>query len=245
MATRAAPRARFTGERRFYTGMALAMALIVFIGFAPTYYLAPWNPALQPLRPIVHLHGAFCTAWILLLVAQALLIGFRRPDIHKLLGGAGLAVAAGILITGIVVALTAQRRVHTDLTAGTMADPYVFLVYPMFAIGLFAAFAIAGLLNRRRPEVHKRLMLLATMSLTVPALARIVARSVPGMPGVWGALPLINLFLIALAVHDLRTRGRLHSATIWGGGILLLSEPLRVAIGFSAPWQAFAGMLMA
>jgi len=157
MATLAAPRVRFTGERRFYTAMALAMAL----------------------------------------------------------------------------------------TAGTMADPYVFLIYPLTAVGLFAAFALAGLINRRRPEVHKRLMLLATMSLTIPAIARISLRSIAGFPGVWTALLAINLFLLALAVHDLRTRGRLHEATLRGGGLLLLSEPLRIAIGFSAPWQAFAGMLMA
>ena len=54
----------------------------------------------------------------------------------------------------------------------------------------------------------------------------------------------LNVFLAALAIHDLRTRGRLHPVTLWGGGIVVISEVLRFAIGFSAPWQAFAKALM-
>jgi hypothetical protein len=55
---------------------------------------------------------------------------------------------------------------------------------------------------------------------------------------------LIDVFLAAMVIHDLVTRGRLHPVTLGGGGFVLLSEPLRFAIGFSAPWQAFAQTLM-
>jgi hypothetical protein len=47
-----------------------------------------------------------------------------------------------------------------------------------------------------------------------------------------------------MAIHDLRARGRLHPVTLWGGTVMVLSEVLRFAIGFSAPWQAFARTLM-
>ena len=245
MATRAAPQARFTGERRFHTGMALAMATVTFIGFAPTYYLSGLNPAARPLIPIVHLHGALCTGWVLLLVLQTSLIGMRRPDLHRSFGIAGVAIAFAILVSGPFVALFHQRRIHTPLTAGTMNDPQVFLVYPMAVLATFALFVIAGLVNRNRPQVHKRLMLLATISLVIPALARISIRLIPGMPGVFGGMAMANLFLVAMIVHDLRQRGSLHPVTLWGGGLLLLSEPLRVAIGFSAPWRAFAAAAMA
>ncbi|MGH7577880.1 MAG: hypothetical protein ACREM1_22505 [Longimicrobiales bacterium] len=53
-----------------------------------------------------------------------------------------------------------------------------------------------------------------------------------------------DVFLAALVFYDLATRGRLHPATLWGGGFLLASGPLRVAIGYSRPWQDFARMLM-
>jgi hypothetical protein len=55
---------------------------------------------------------------------------------------------------------------------------------------------------------------------------------------------LVNLFLIAMVIHDFYTRGRLHPVTLWGGLVTLLSEPLRFAIGYSAPFQAFARSLM-
>lgn len=245
MATRVAPRVRFSSERWFFCGMALVMAATVFVGFAPTYFLAALNDApTPPLTLDVHLHGALATGWILLLVAQAGLVAARRTDIHRIVGVAGTAVAAGVLVSGVLVALDSHRRVHTDATAGTLADPHVFLVFPLVGITLFGLFAAIGVANRRRPDHHKRWMLLATISLIGPAIARIVTRTAPAVPGAIGALVLINLFLAALAVWDLRTRGRLHSVTLWGGGFLLLSEPLRIAIGFTRPWHDFAFSLM-
>jgi hypothetical protein len=237
-------------DRRFFTGMALAMAAATFAGFAPTYYLAGLNDSPRPLlTPSVHLHGALCTAWVLLLIVQTRLIASGRREVHKRLGIAGAVVAAAVLASGVYVALHSQRRVHTEATADTLADPYVFLIFPFSSVGLFALFVTLGVLYRRRSDAHKRLLILATSSLIIPALARIVTQVVSGIgivgvPGVVGALVLMNVFLIALAVHDYNTRGRLHPVTLWGGGFLLLSEPLRFAIGFSAPWQAFARAVM-
>jgi len=167
-------------------------------------------------------------------------------------------LAVATLVMGIIVAMGSERRVHTAANAGTLADPYVFLILPLSAVGLFALFAIIGIAIRKHPAAHKRMMLLATMSLLGPALARAATQAmtalsgsgptfaftlVPGA-GALAALALIDVFLAALVVYDLLTRGRLHPATLWGGGFLLLSEPLRVAIGYSQPWQDFARMLM-
>jgi len=243
MAIAGAQHTQFLTERRFFTGMAIAMAAAAFIGFAPTYYLAAWNDA-PPLAASVHLHGALNTGWMLLLVIQASLIAADRRDIHKLTGAVGIALAAAILASGVFVAINSERRVHTEANAGTFADPYVFLIFPLVGVVLFALFVALGVLNRSHPDAHKRLMLLATMSLLVPALARIVVRVTTVVPQVIGAMILVDVFLAALVAYDLTSRGRLHPATLWGGGFLLVSEPLRVAIGFSEPWQAFARMLM-
>jgi hypothetical protein len=92
-------------------------------------------------------------------------------------------------------------------------------------------------------------MYLATAGLIGPALARIITLcskglGMVGVPGALGALLLVDLFVVALAVHDLRTRRRLHPATLWGGAFLILSGPARVALGYSAVWQSFAQALM-
>jgi len=44
-------------------------------------------------------------------------------------------------------------------------DPRRFLIVPLFAVGLFAVFVVAGIRARRDPQRHKRLMLLATIAL--------------------------------------------------------------------------------
>lgn len=236
-------------ERRFFTGMAVALAAVTFIGFAPTYYLAGLNDRVTPaLTPSVQIHGLLCTAWILLLIVQTRLVAAGRRDIHKKLGIAGVVIAAAIVITGVMLALNSQRRTHTAATADTLADPYVFLIFPLSAVALFAAFATFGVLNRHRPDVHKRLMLLATANLTIPALARIVNHlsglGIVTVPGVIGGAVLVNLYLVPMIVHDYNARGRLHPVTLWGGACILISEPLRFAVGFSAPWQAFARAVM-
>jgi hypothetical protein len=257
MAISVAPGVRILDERRFFTGMALAMAAAAFAGFAPTYYLAAWNDGPRPvLTPSVHIHGALSTAWIALLIVQARLIAARRLDIHRWTGMAGAALAAAILVMGVFVAIHSERRTHTAANADTLADPYVFLVFPISAVVLFALFVLIGVATRKNAATHKRMMLLATISLLGPALARVATQAlsaaagkgfaftlVPGA-GAVAALVLEDLFLAALVVYDWRTRGRLHSATLWGGGFLLLSEPLRVALGYSQPWQDFARLLM-
>lgn len=237
--------ARLLSDRRFFVSMAVAMAAATLVGFGPTYFFAALNDAPTPvLTPAIHIHGGLCTAWVFLLIVQTALVAAGRRDIHRKLGIAGGVVAAAIIASGLYVALHSQRRVHTDATADTFADPYVFLIFPMSSITLFAVFVTLAIVKRRAADSHKRLMLLATASLIIPALARMVTQAnallgssfVP----VVGAVVLVNGFLIALLVHDFHTRGRLHPVTLWGGGFLLLSEPLRFLIGFSAPWQALA-----
>jgi hypothetical protein len=241
-----AAQVRLAGERRFFTGMALSMAAVAFAGFARTYYLAGFHDAPTPvLTPWIHVHGALCSVWVLLLIVQTRLIAAGQRATHALLGSLGAVVAAATFITGIYVAIHSQRRVHTATTADTLADPYVFLIFPFTSVCLFALFVVLGVARRHHAEAHKRLMLLATANLIIPALARIVTQvsgelQIVGVPGVVGAVILLNVFLVAMAIHDLSTRGKLHPVTLWGGGFVLLSEPLRFVIGFSAPWQAFA-----
>jgi uncharacterized membrane protein YozB (DUF420 family) len=184
-----------------------------------------------------------------MLIVQTQLIARGRRNVHKVLGFAGAAIAATTTITGVMVAIGSERRVHTTDNTGTLMDPYVFLMFPTTAIGLFALFVGLAIIKRNRPDTHKRLMLLGTISLIGPALARLVTMGVKGLgmvglPGVVGAVLLMNIFIAAIAIRDLKTRGHLHPATLWGGGLFVLSEPLRFVIAFSEPWQALARALM-
>lgn len=220
--------------RWFYPAAALALAVITFVGFAPTYYLTPvfthrtW-PAL------VHVHAALFTGWVGLLIAQVTLVRARRLDRHRRLGVAALLVALAMLAAGTLTAIAAARRG----LAPPGLDPLTFLVVPLGALVAFAVLLGAAIAQRRRPEWHKRLMLLATFAILTPALAR--------LPGVGQrpviALALTGLLVILLAGWDFRRLGRLHAATAWGGGFLVASAPLRFIVGHTAAWHGFAAWL--
>jgi hypothetical protein len=98
----------------------------------------------------------------------------------------------------------------------------------------------AALLLRRRTDYHKRLVLIATFELVTAAVARWPGVTSLGPPGFFG---FTDLFLVPLLIYDISTRGRVHPATLWGGLFLIASQPLRLLIGLSAPWAAFAAWL--
>src|SRR3546814_3442556 len=109
-----------------------------------------------------------------------------------------------------------------------------------------SAFFAAGIARRREPEVLMRLMLLATLTLVVPALARLTMHAhLPWLPGgPIGGMIVSDVVLAALCGFDLVTRGRLHRVTLWGGAALLASEPLRFMVGTTDAWHSIARVLI-
>src|SRR3954466_8267732 len=87
-----------TGEHFFFGGMSVLIALIVFIGFARTYYLAGIFEAKRSFAPLVHVHGAVFTCWIALLVVQTFLVGTGHTRAHRRLGLLGLGLAPLVVV---------------------------------------------------------------------------------------------------------------------------------------------------
>ena len=233
-----APIVRLSAERRFFLSMAIALALCTFAGFARTYYLMEYSGAAD-LAWMVHVHGLLFTAWVLLFGLQAGLISARRHDIHVITGSVGIALAVAMIVLGLWIAVTRSRP--PALVPLTIEQ---FLIFPLFSIGLFALFVGLAFANRHRPDHHKRYMLIASINVILPALARMTVL-IPFLPrGVMGGLIIADLFLVALAIFDWRTLGRLHRATIIAGGITLISEPLRFLIARSEWWPPVARMLI-
>lgn len=248
MATRAASGTAARSEHLFYTGMAIAMIAFVVAGFAPTYYFASYLGRVPPeefaaLSPLVHVHATVSMAWMLLFAAQASLVAAGRRDLHRIIGPAGAALVAIIVVVGIATALEGAHagRVRQGFS------PEAFLFLPLSITFLLVLFSGLAFYHRKRAQHHKRLMLLATITILVPAGARFSRFYLEGIlpPGPIGGMILSDLFLAALVIHDLRSRGSLHPVTLWGGGLLLLSEPLRLVIAQSTAWQSFAHGLIA
>lgn len=223
-------------ERFFYLGLSVLIAATVFAGFAPSYFLKTYFGS-PPLIPLLHLHGLVFTSWIVLLLTQTTLVAANRTDIHRRLGIAGGVIAVTMVVVGTTTAIIRARQGAAP--GGT--PPLVFLAIPLFDMLVFSGLVSAGFYYRRRPDVHKRLMVLATISILSAAIARLPFGILKaGPPAFFG---LTDLFIVACILYDVIARRRLHRATIWGGLLIVLSQPLRLMISGTTAWMAFATWL--
>jgi hypothetical protein len=223
-------------ERRFFGSMAIAMAVFCFAGFAPSYYLKTQFGAPE-LSALVHLHGLAFTMWILLLVAQTSLVAAGRTQLHRQLGVAGAVLLVVMVGLGVAVALSRGRNVVPGVPhEATLA----FLAIPLISLLVFPTLIGAAIYLRKNAAAHKRLILLGTTEIVTAAAGRLVSHlSSPfNTPPMFFALA--DLFVVAMVAYDLRTRGRLHPATAWGGLFLVASQPLRVMLTMSPAWMDFA-----
>jgi len=209
------------------------MVAAVFVGFSRSYYLKGVYGA-PPLPRLFHVHGALFTLWMLLLVVQTGLVATRRVSVHRQLGAAGGVLA--LLMTGAAMAMTMDLARRS--AAASSEQGLAFTIIPFFTVIVFPVLVGAALFYRRKPDVHKRLMLIATLELVTAGVARI--------PGA-GSLPLFFVLtdtgLLAMLLYDLGSRRRPHPATIWAGLFLIATQIIRTTAGGSAGWIAFARAL--
>ena len=231
---------------RFYTGMALVAIAIVIAGFGPGFVKGAGRRA--PVNLLVGLHGAVFTAWLLLFLAQTLLVGKGRLGAHRRLGYVGAALAVLMVVFGYTTAIAMARRgfdLSGDLNAA--ADPLGLLVFQLGDLLSFGVLVGAAVWYRRRPEVHKRLMLLATVgSLMGAPLVHLISH-IPPLRDTKAPVILIPFVLLyfASAVHDRLRRGRIHPVSLWGAVALFVWANLRAAVINPNPnWRQFAGWLV-
>lgn len=224
-------------ERWFYIAMSIAAVITVFAGFAPTYYLRPYyNTA--PLMPLLHLHGIVFTSWLALFMVQTTLVAAHRTDIHRRLGILGGVIASFMVLIGFTTAVIRASQGATPIPG---VSPLSFLVVPLGDMLVFPILVGAGFYYRRRPDVHKRLMMLATISILAAAIARLpFAIMQAGPPAFFG---FTDVFVLACIVYDLFTLKRVHRATLFGAILIIASQPLRLMLGGTHAWLAFAGWL--
>ena len=212
-------------DRWFFAGLALASALILFIGFAPTYFLKGWYRT--PALPVVlHVHGLLMASWVVLLLAQVSLVAARRTDLHRRLGVAG-AVLAAMTTLMTVIAVIDGLRVPYGLAAFVPEHVLVSLG----SIAQFVGFVWAALVLRRHPEAHKRLMFVAMAVLLTPAVGRLI-----GGPSILQAVRVYvvsDSLLVAMIVYDFATRRRVHPSLVWGGVVLVATQILQEAAKYT------------
>jgi hypothetical protein len=219
-------------DHRFFSTMAIVAAAVIAAGFANTY--APKVITGAPVVPrIIHLHAAVFACWLVLFVAQTVLVRRGRVDLHMRLGKAGVVLAGLMLAMGVAAAIAAARADHRGIPGVTFPGPAGFLLLNVAAIVVFSALVAAGWYYRRRPQVHKRLMLAATVGgLMPPGISR--------LPFVSGHAPAIAVLVIAFLLvgpaYDFVTRRRIHPA--YAGLLLaiLILPPVVLQLSATGAW---------
>ena len=238
--------------RRFHARMASACVAVAFVGFAPTYWI-PMARGTLAVDPIAHLHAVFFYGWVLLFWWQASLAASGRMARHREVGVAGVALASGMLFVGMGMSVHSIREAEL---AGVGASARAFSIVSVSGIVLFVALVGVAALNVRRPDVHKRLMLVATISILQAGVGRwFLTILAPGpAAGPAGSPPVAvsvmpglvtDLLIVAAMMHDRRTRGRVHPAYWVAGAVVLAVQLLRVPLSGTAGWLRVTDWMLA
>jgi hypothetical protein len=244
------PRAVASSHARyFYFYMALSCIAVAFLGFAPTYWV-PMATGSFPSMPVIHFHGMLFFAWTLYFAFQTWLAASGRVARHRTIGMIGVSLATAMTIFGFLAAVNAMKR---SAALGLTDAGIAFVIVPLSGILFFAVVFSLAIANTRQPETHKRLMLLAGISILDAAVARwfltfLAPAGPPGPPPVEiTIIPALvaYLLLVPAMIFDWRRQGRPHPVYIYGGIALLAVKLLNWPISITPAWHVFAGGILA
>lgn len=215
-------------RRSIYTWASLACALIAVTGFARSYYLKSLFGK-PPLPVLLHVHGVVMSAWCVLFFVQTYLVATHRVRVHRRLGILGAVLAFFVVGIGAYATVAATAR---EVREHIVRQFHFLFGLNLMNLLLFAIFVIFGLALRARPEFHKRLMLMATLTLLAPAVARIVLLFTRAP---MAQLAAFDFCILIFVVTDTVWHRRLHPALGWSAAVVIACFHL-TALALGADW---------
>lgn len=233
-------------DRYFYSAAAALILLIMFLGFQE-FYTSGHGHGGRVIGPrifaVVLVHGAAITGWYVLSLTQALLIIVKNRRLHIKLGWSAVMIAPVVAVSGVMVAIRSVQGAPEFVFFG-MAYPD-FLLLMLVEIAVFTLCVVAGILTRKRPEIHRAMMLTASLSLLLGATARMPWLNAlfggDNQAGFFG--PVFVLGAGLLLVNSIR----LLAFDRWfatGYGAVVVTYVLAAALGTTDTWRHLAGVLL-
>ncbi len=200
-------------RKYFYLCMSLLIAVVVVYGFSQTIGQNLLHAS--PLPPfILTIHAIVFPGWVLFFILQSALVRTRNVPIHRTLGWFGLALGIGILVLGYITATVMDRFQLQQHTLDTPA----FLIIQLMDLTSFAVPFALAIYWRRRPEYHRRLMLIASCGLTDAAFGRFPQLPLAFSPGGVDALILLGI------LRDVIVDRRIHKVYLYAFPLLILFQ---------------------
>jgi hypothetical protein len=227
---------RRTG-RSFYVAVSLLMALLVAVGFWPSYY-GPLLRGAARAPALLHFHGVVYVGWLALLIVQAALAARGRLRAHRALGNVAIGYGVVVWLVGVLVSFVAPVM-HVNAGEWTIDEAAAFLPIPLGDMVLFGGFFASAVAYRRRPEIHKRLMLLATLAIVFAAAFRLQAAGAP----MFAAIAVWFVPVVVGMAYDAWTRGRVHPV-YWIGAAAMALALVRLPFANSESWLGVGRSLL-
>jgi hypothetical protein len=228
----AGPHGGAAAARQPFLWLALGMAAVALGGFARSYYLKGLF-ATPALPPVLHAHALLMSGWLSVFIIQSWLIAARRVAWHRRLGVAAAVLAALVVLSGAALTVLAFEREARAHAAGKF---HYLLLINLVNLLLFAGLIGAGLALRARAGVHKRLMLLAAVTILAPAAARVALLA--------GHAPLLQFLafygcILGCVLVDGLWHRRLHPVLGWGALVVIAAFQLSYYAVQRPAWLSF------
>lgn len=241
--------ARANPARFLYPAFALLLLVCTLLGFQQFYLHGkayPGHEILPQARLLIIAHGVAMSCWIVLFVVQSLLIVGANRRLHMAFGKVGAVLAVLMVILGLRVPIEVTRFGPEFPLWGLSRRQ--FMTVPMFNISIFAVFVAIGIWYRRRPQIHRPMMFLATLSIVAAAMDRITALPPLYADSVWGRVfgpyfPGLVIGALFLVVKWLLTRSFDRYYAI-GYAALVAANAMTLVVATSEPWGRFAAFLV-
>ena len=221
-----------------YLRIALVCLLIALAGFWPTYF-GPLLTGIPHPLPIIHLHATVFTGWLVILITQATLAARGRMALHMKVGKFGIGWGVFLIFVGWA---TAFSRFGDRVLAGDLSGASDRLFAPFTDMIVFAPFLFAAWHYRHKPEIHKRLIVVATTILLIAAVHRMTFLG--GRPPPVPQLLLVWLSPIALGMtYDYVKRRIVHPVYLLGIAAVFLLKFGRLPLRNTEAWRDFTHWL--
>jgi FtsH-binding integral membrane protein len=226
-------------SRYFYFAMSLVLAAIVVAGFKRTVNDNLFHPAVA--RPfILWIHGSAFAGWVIFFICQTSLVRLHKVSWHRSMGWFGAGLATVMVPLGVTTAIIMARFDMVQLHQSE-SDAHAFLsipFYDMIAFGVLVALAIYW---RTRPELHRRLIFIATCGLMDAPVARFDYVFDHKL-----FFPFLDLLIVLGVGRDLLVDRRVHKVYRYALPVLIVGQSLAVYMWRDNPswWQGITHAIL-